>query len=256
MERRIRAVKILAIDTSSMVASAAIMAEEKLIAEYTINHKKTHSEQLMPIIQRTLKGCETSIEDIDVIAVANGPGSFTGLRIGAATAKGLAYALGIKVVAVPTLDGLAFNLPYCQGIICPIMDARRDQVYTALYKWDGDSFLKIKPHCAVSILELIENLKTLKERVIFLGDGVPVHRDTIEGALKDRAYFAPNNANRQRASSIAALALDILKKNGAQKGHTFVPFYLRKSQAEREYAKKNPTGRPYTKRSEPGGPLQ
>lgn len=231
--------KILAIDTSSMVASVAVMDEEKLSAEYTVNHEKTHSEQLMPIIHRTLKGCDMSIGDIEAIAVASGPGSFTGLRIGAATAKGLAYACNIDIVAVPTLDGLAFNLPYCQGLICPIMDARRGQVYTALYKWERGNLSKVKPHCAVPISELIEGLKAQGEKVIFLGDGVPVHRHTIEGLLKGQAGFAPNNANRQRASSIAALALELIKKGGAQKGHTFVPFYLRKSQAEREYGKKN-----------------
>lgn len=231
--------KILAIDTSSMVASAAVVDDDKLVAEYIINHKKTHSEQLMPIIEQVLQGCGTSIGEIDAVAVASGPGSFTGLRIGAATAKGLAHACGIKIIGVPTLDGLAFNLPYCQGIICPIMDARRNQVYTALYKWDQGSFYKLKPYCAMAISELLEDLRIRGERVVFLGDGVPVHRDIIKNVLGDRAEFAPRNAGRQRASSIAELAMEALRRGEGQSGDAFVPFYLRKSQAEREYDKKH-----------------
>jgi tRNA threonylcarbamoyladenosine biosynthesis protein TsaB len=232
-------VKVLAIDTSSMVASVAVMDEQKLLAEYTVSHKRTHSEQLMPMIERVLESCDTRIGDIDAIAVASGPGSFTGLRIGAATAKGLAHACNIKIVGVPTLDGLAFNLPYCRGIICPIMDARRSQVYTALYKWDEGSFHKLMPHCAIALSDLLEELKKREERVVFLGDGVPVHRETLQKALGDKACFAPKSADRQRASSIAELALQALKRGEGQEGETFVPFYLRKSQAEREYDKKH-----------------
>lgn len=234
--------KVLAIDTSSMVASVAIADEEKLIGELTINHRKTHSEQLMPIIERVLENCDLTLRGIDAIAVASGPGSFTGLRIGAATAKGLAHACDIKIMGVPTLDGLAFNLPYCQGIVCPIMDARRDQVYTGLYKWDQGSFFKLKPHRALAVSELLEDLRVRGERIVFLGDGVPVHRDTIKQVLGERADFAPGNANRQRAASIAELALELLRNGEGQSSHTFVPFYLRKSQAEREYDKKHRPG--------------
>lgn len=230
--------KILAIDTSSMVASAAVMDGQKLLAEYIVNHKRTHSEQLMPIIEKVLESSGTGIREIDAIAVASGPGSFTGLRIGAATAKGLAHARGIKIVGVPTLDGLAFNLPHCQGIICPIMDARRNQVYTALYKWEAGGFYKLMPHCAIALSELLEELKRREERVVFLGDGVPVHRETIKEELGERAEFAPKNADRQRASSIAELALQALERGEGQDAEAFVPFYLRKSQAEREYDKK------------------
>lgn len=232
-------VKVLAIDTSSMVASAAIMDKEKLVAEYVINHERTHSEQLMPIIEELLENCRISIREIDAVAVASGPGSFTGLRIGAATAKGLAHAHNKKLIGVPTLDGLAFNLPYCQGIICPIMDARRNQVYTALYKWARGSFYKLKPHAAMALSELLEELKTGEEAVVFLGDGVPVHREAIKDMLGERARFAPGNADRQRASSIAALAMEALKRGEGGSGDDFVPFYLRKSQAEREYQKKH-----------------
>ncbi|MBA1333989.1 MAG: tRNA threonylcarbamoyladenosine biosynthesis protein TsaB [Firmicutes bacterium] len=230
--------KVLAIDTSSIVASAAVLDGDKLAAEYILNHRKTHSEHLLPIIEEILESCGTDISEIDIIAVASGPGSFTGLRIGAATAKGLAHALGIPVVGVPTLDGLAFNLPYCDGIICPIMDARRNQVYTALYRWEQDGLCRIKDHSALSIEELLTELKAMSGKVIFLGDGVPVHREYIKEILGDRALFAPPNADRQRASSLAELAIRSFRRGLMTKYNEFTPFYLRKSQAEREYEKK------------------
>jgi tRNA threonylcarbamoyladenosine biosynthesis protein TsaB len=230
--------KVLAIDTSSLVASAAILDDEKLVAEYIVNHKKTHSEQLMPIIEQVLESCQMDIEEIDAIAVASGPGSFTGLRIGAATAKGLAHALNKPVIGIPTLDGLAFNLPYCEGIICPIMDARRNQVYTALYRWEQGNFYQIKQHSAVPMKELVEELKESEEIVVFLGDGVPVHREFIQREMGDKALFAPRSAGRQRASSIGELAIESLRKGKVSNYGDFTPFYLRKSQAEREYEKK------------------
>ncbi len=230
--------KILAIDTSSLVASAAIMDDDKLLAEYIINHRKTHSEQLMPIIEELLENCGMDIGEIDAVGVASGPGSFTGLRIGGATAKGLAHALNKPVIGVPTLDGLAFNLPFCEGIICPIMDARRHQVYTALYKWEGDGLFRLSRPRAVGIKDLVEELKDRQEMIVFLGDGVPVHRDYIEKELDRRARFAPHSAGRQRASSIGELAFRALKNNEQQEYNGFTPFYLRKSQAEREYDKK------------------
>jgi len=132
--------RVLAIDTSSVVATVAIMDDEKLIGEYVLNHKQTHSQKIMPMIEELLASSELRIQDIDVFAVASGPGSFTGLRIGAATMKGLAHAMNKPIIGVSTLDGLAFNLPYCNYIISPIMDAKNEQVYNALYKWIDDTF--------------------------------------------------------------------------------------------------------------------
>lgn len=231
--------KILAIETSSMVASVALLDDDKLVAEYIINRKKTHSEQLLPIIEDLLERCEIDIGEVDAVAVASGPGSFTGLRIGGATAKGLAHALGKPVVGVPTLDGLAFNLPFCEGMVCPIMDARRDQVYTALYRWEEGNFYQVYPHKAMAIEELVEELMDREERVIFLGDGVPVHMEYLQQKLGARALFAPRSAGRQRASSIGELAFQMLKEGRGQDCREFTPFYLRKSQAEREYEKKH-----------------
>jgi tRNA threonylcarbamoyladenosine biosynthesis protein TsaB len=230
--------KVLAIDTSSLVASVALVDDDRLVAEYTINHKKTHSEKLMPVIDRLLEDCETDIADIDAIAVASGPGSFTGLRIGASTAKGLAHALNKPVIGISTLDGLACNLPYCKGLICPIMDARRNQVYTALYRWDRQDLCRIKPPTALTIEELADDLGAMGETVVFLGDGVPVHREFLQAGIGRLALFAPSNCDRQRASSIGKLAMDRLVKGLTERYDKFAPFYLRKSQAEREYEKK------------------
>ena len=127
--------KILGIDSSGIVASAALIDEERLIAEYTVNNKKTHSETLLPMIASLLEASGTDINDVDAIAIAAGPGSFTGLRIGAATAKGLAMAIDKPVIPVPTCEGLAYNLYGNSGLVCPVMDARRNQVYTGIYSF-------------------------------------------------------------------------------------------------------------------------
>lgn len=226
-------------DTSSMVASVAVVDDEKLLGEITFNYKKQHSTILMPMIDKLLKSLELDIRDIDGIGCASGPGSFTGLRIGAATAKGLCHGTGVPLIGVPTLDGLAYNLPFSKGIICPIMDALRDNVYTALYRWEEGELIKIEDHMAVHIDELIEKLKSFDDDAVFLGDGILVHEGRLKAQLKQKAMFAPINLNMQKASSIAALALKRLKEGNVDDYMTFAPFYLRKSQAEREYEKKH-----------------
>lgn len=229
---------ILALDTSSIVATVAIMADDKLIGEYTVNHKRTHSQKLMPMIEELMKSCEMEMEDIDVVAVAEGPGSFTGLRIGVATAKGLAHAMNIPVVGVSTLDALAFNLAFSRGLICPILDARRSQVYTAVYKWDDGVLHIIEEHMAISIEELIEKLSSRPEPVIFLGDGVPSNRELLVEKLGDQAIFAPNSVKMPRASSVAQLALQRSEKGELESYYKLIPVYLRKSEAERQYEEK------------------
>lgn len=229
---------ILALDTSSIVASAALMEEEKLIGEYTINQDKTHSQKLMPLIDALLQACERQLEDVDIIAVAEGPGSFTGLRIGVATAKGLAHGANIPVIGVSTLDGLAFNLPYCEGLICPMLDARRNQVYAGVYKWEAGALHRILGPMAVSIEELIEGLSARPERVVFLGDGVGRHKELLEEKLKDRMLLAPNRANMQSAASVAELALQQAREGNMDNFYSLTPEYLRKPEAERQYEEK------------------
>lgn len=230
--------KVLAIDTASIVATVAIMDDEKLIGEYILNHKKTHSQKIMPIIREVLDSAQLKVADIDVFAVANGPGSFTGLRIGVATIKGLAHAVNKPVVGISTLDGLAFNLPHCKHMICPIMDARRQQVYNALYKWVDDSFYIVEEPRALPVGDLIRELKEKDEQVMFTGDGVAVFQEQLKNELGERCHFAPIAFRMQRASSIAELALQKAYKGEVESYMTFAPFYLRKSQAEREYEKR------------------
>ena len=159
--------KILALDSSGLVASVAIVEEDAVVAEYTVNYKKTHSQTLLPMLDEIKRMTELDLNSIDAIAVASGPGSFTGLRIGAATAKGLGLALDIPIIPVPTVDSLAYNLYGSQKLICPLMDARRNQVYTGLYTFEDDALITIEPQCAVDISEIMGKINTLGKEVIF-----------------------------------------------------------------------------------------
>ncbi|MBB6217605.1 tRNA threonylcarbamoyladenosine biosynthesis protein TsaB [Anaerosolibacter carboniphilus] len=230
--------KVLALDTSSIVASVAVMDDEKLIGEHIINHERTHSQKLMPMVDDLLKSCELTMEDIDLIAVAEGPGSFTGLRIGVATAKGLAHAMNIPVAGISTLDALAFNLPFCEGLICPLLDARRNQVYTAIYKWEEGDFLSIDGPMAITLDELIEKLSVRPERVIFMGDGMEKNAEVLTKSLGNRVVFSPNTVKMPRASSIAQLALQKAAEGKIESFYALTPNYLRKSEAERQYEEK------------------
>ncbi|WP_313528128.1 tRNA (adenosine(37)-N6)-threonylcarbamoyltransferase complex dimerization subunit type 1 TsaB [Anaerotignum sp.] len=224
--------KILAIDTTGQTASAAIAEENKLIAEFTLNYKLTHSQTIMPMVAEVCEKSETKPRDVDYIACASGPGSFTGLRIGAATAKGLALALEKEIVPVPTLDALAYNVFETDKIICPIMDARRSQVYTAFYRWDNGKLRRLTEMMAISIDEVIQMAEGYGQKVIFLGDGVPVHQERLS-CYPDFIY-APAHCSLQRAASVAALAMVLVREGKAVAGNAFEPIYLRKSQAERE----------------------
>lgn len=230
--------KILAIDTSSIVATCAIMDNEKLIGEYILNHKRTHSQKIMPIVQEILSSCDLKPEDIDVYAAAKGPGSFTGLRIGIATVKGLAHATNKPVIGISTLEALAFNLPYSEGIIVPMMDARRDRVYTGLYKWEKGDLCVIGEPDVLEVKELLSLLSQRNELIIVNGDGAIAYKDEIISVLGDRVLFAPKSVNMARASSVAELALAKAKAGEVESFMELVPEYLRKSQAQREYDEK------------------
>lgn len=235
--------KILAIDSSGLVASVAVTEDDRLIGEYTIDHKKTHSQTLLPMLDEVKKMIELDLSTIDAIAVAAGPGSFTGLRIGSATAKGMAEALDKPIIEIPTIDGMAYNLFGFEGIVCPIMDARRNQVYTGFYTFDrkpegGCSFRVIREQFAADIHDVIEKLNELGQNVMFLGDGVPVQEDAIKKEMKVPYGFAPANCNRQHASSVAVLAEQYYKDGKMVKAWEHKPEYLRLSQAERERMEK------------------
>ena len=226
--------RILAIDSSSMVATVAITTDGILNAEYTINHKKTHSQTLLPMIAEIVKMIEIDMDSIDAVAITGGPGSYTGLRIGSATAKGIGLALNKPIINVPTMDALAYNLYSSQYVICPIMDARRGQVYTGIYKFEETEMKTIKPQCIMMIDELIKELDTIKESVMFLGDGVDVHKQLIDDIMDTKHYYAPTSMNRHKASTLGTIA-EIYYKNGKiETAKEHKPEYLRLSQAERE----------------------
>lgn len=226
--------KIIAIDSSGLVATVAIADEENMVAEYTVNYKKTHSQTLLPMLEEVAKMTELDLSTVDAIAVAKGPGSFTGLRIGCATAKGLGLALDIPIIPVPTVDALSYNLWGINKVICPMMDARRAQVYTGLYEFAEDGHKVILPQCAVAATEIIDKINEIGRSVVFLGDGVPVNEETIRSLTKVAYEFAPPHMARQRAGALATLALDYYKKGIYEKAADHKPEYLRQSQAERE----------------------
>lgn len=230
--------RILALDSSGLVASVAIMEEEQTIAEYTVNYKKTHSQTLLPMLDEIVKMTEMDLNTIDAIAIAGGPGSFTGLRIGSATAKGLGLALEKPLIHVPTLEGLACNLYGCSSLICPIMDARRNQVYTGVYRLGEGEFQVVKEQMAIDVAVLAEQLNALGEAVTFLGDGVPVYREQLEEKLTVPFTFAPANMNRQRAASVGLRGFQYYREGRIETAAEHQPDYLRVSQAERERAER------------------
>lgn len=241
---------ILALDSSALVASVALVDEDQVLCEYSTNFKKTHSQTLLPMIDEVLRMTGISIEQVEAIAVAEGPGSFTGLRIGAATAKGLGLALHCPIIPVPTLEGMAWNFYGSDKLLCPMMDARRGQVYVGLYQFIRGAAGNSSPYMldivmeqtAMSLDELLKKLSELGREVVFLGDGVPVHEETIrekldagQGTNGNFAYtFAPPHLMLQRAASLAEYALVLQKQGKVQSAKEHQPVYLRQSQAERE----------------------
>lgn len=225
---------ILTIDSSSLVATVAIVDENVVIAEYTVNLKKTHSQTLLCMVDEIFKMTNLDKKSIKAIAVTNGPGSFTGLRIGAATAKGLALALDVPVIGVSTIETMAYNYNHCNKIICPIMDARRNQVYTGLFKCENESLETIVEPCAIAIEELISKIMKMGEEVVFLGDGVQVFDKFIDDNLTIKHYYAKQQLNRQRAATLGSIAWEKFSNKEVETGDTFAPQYLRLSQAERE----------------------
>lgn len=228
--------RVLAIDSSGLTATVAIVEDDTTIAEFTINYKKTHSQTLLPMIDEMVKMVEADLNTIDAIAVAGGPGSFTGLRIGSATAKGLGLALGKPLIHIPTAEAMAYSIYGCEDIICPIMDARRNQVYTGIYQIDGDKLQVLEAQMAVEIDELAKKLCTYGKPVIFLGDGVPVHKDRLEKELMTNhdIAFAPAHMNQQRAAAVGMLGIQYYKEGKTETAMEHKPDYLRVSQAERE----------------------
>lgn len=224
---------VLAIESSGLVASAAIATPEKLVAEYTTNFKKTHSQTLLPMVDALLQMTGIRMQEMDAIAVSGGPGSFTGLRIGSATAKGFGLALGVPVISVPTVDSIAYNLCGVKGLVCPLMDARRNQTYTGLYTFNGTRMECVFPQKAMAIEEILEQIEKDGREVIFLGDGVPVFHEAIEERLRVPHEYAPVHLSMQRAGALAVLAIQYYQEGKYGDAGEQKPEYLRLSQAER-----------------------
>lgn len=226
--------KILAIDSSGLVATVALLDQDILVGEYTIHNKKTHSQTLLPMIDAMLSMAEVPVEELDALAVSAGPGSFTGLRIGASTAKGLAQGLDIPIVAVPTLEGLAYNLQGVDSVVCAMMDARRNQAYYGVYDVKENTPQALVPQAAAPIGEVIETVNKLGRPVIFVGDGVPVFKEQIEASLTVPYQWGADSVRYQKAASTAALGKIYLEQGKGTAARDFAPIYLRLSQAERE----------------------
>lgn len=222
---------ILAIDSSGQVAGSALLNDKKVIASITLDDKMTHSQTLMPLIDKLYKMTDINIKDTDFIAVSAGPGSFTGLRIGVATAIGLARGSGAKCVGVSTLKALAYNV-YTDAYICPIMDARRNQVYTAVYKREKKRIKEIISPRAISIEELIDILDSYKD-VVVIGDGIETYKEYLN---KENINIAPLHLRKQNPSSIGVCAYEDISNETIDE---LKIEYLRKSQAEREREEKN-----------------
>lgn len=238
--------KILAIDSSGMPASAAVVKDGKLIAAYTVNYQKTHSQTLLPMIDELSRAIELDKTTLGAVAVSGGPGSFTGLRIGSATAKGIALALKIPIINVPTLEGLASNFHGCSELICPMMDARRTEVFAGVYTYQDDclsvssdktSLDVLMDQQPVSVEKLCIKLNEMAEktgkRLILLGDGCVKYRDILNEKLTVPYKIAPLNLLEQSAASVALRAEELLAAGRTETAEEHRPIYLRVSQAER-----------------------
>jgi len=235
---------ILAIDTSSTVATAAVMRGETLLGELILNNGKTHSQKLMPLVNELFKGLDMDIGEIDLFAASVGPGSFTGLRIGIVTIKAMAYSAGKPVISVPTLDALAVNACSFKGLICPIMDARNKQVYTALYRPDIKVPQRITEYMGITVDELSQLILEQNQEAIFVGDAVGLYEDYFKTRLGELCTIAPSSLRLQRAACVAQVAMERANEGKLESCFDMKPFYLRKSQAEREYERKNAEKQP------------
>lgn len=221
--------KILAMDTSSVNATVAVCDENRILGEYTVSNERAHSQIIMPMLESLLNHCSLTIKDIDVFAVALGPGSFTGLRIGISAMKTLAQSLSKPIIGVSSLDEVASSFFGTDKIICPIFDARRNEVYNALYL-NGNKFVSER---VVDFDELLIELS--QKQVIFAGDAIIKYRDKILSFNNPNWLIAPGSLSMQRASALASVALARALDSDFDNLYDLSPIYLRLPQAEREY---------------------
>ncbi len=227
---------ILALDGSGLTAGIAVLNENGVLAEYNVNYKKTHSQTLLPMVEEVMNMLGIKPEELDYIAVTSGPGSFTGLRIGASVAKGLGLALEKSLVPVPTTEALCYNLQGSDSLVCTIMDARRNQVYYGIYEFpaENEDAVEVVPVGADDIKSVIAKVNEFGKKAVFLGDGVEVHEKVLREELKVPYVLAPKQSRLQRAASLGMAALNRIKEGKTVDAMEFVPEYYRLSQAERE----------------------
>lgn len=223
--------KILALDSTAVVGTVALCEDQRPVALYTLNTGNTHSQTLLPMIESALSCAEWEIDDVELFAVSHGPGSFTGVRIGVATVKGLAFGKNIPCAGVSTLEALAYNLRYSDGIICPVMNARRSQVYNALFSCKDGVLTRLCPDRAISIAELDEALSGMDAPIYLCGDGYDI---TVDGLQKTKVVPVAPEQRNQSAYSVAMCGLAVYQRGEFQDDASLAPVYLRPSQAERE----------------------
>jgi tRNA threonylcarbamoyladenosine biosynthesis protein TsaB len=226
--------KILALDSTAIAASVALCEDEKLLGEYTIANGNTHSQTLLPMVESILNLFDLTADDIDLFAASAGPGSFTGVRIGAATVKGLAFATEKPCIGVSTLEALAYNLAHTDGLICPVMNARRQQVYTALFRCKNGVLERLMPDSAIAITELDTHLSQYDEPVRLCGDGY----DVTLPLMTHTVIPTSERYRHQSAYSVAQVARRMYEGGEVCTDITLSPIYLRLSQAERERAER------------------
>ncbi len=224
-------IKILALDSTAEVSSVAVCQGERLLSEITVNTGNTHSETLLPAVEQALKMAQVTVNDIDLFACTTGPGSFTGVRIGVATIKGIAYGKNKPCISVSTLEALAYNLSGTDGIVCPVMNARRSQVYNALFECESGCLTRLCPDRAIAISELDEELSNVEKQIYLCGDGYNI---TVDGLKAVKPEHVPVRYRYQSAYSVAQIALNKYENDETVSDTELVPIYLRPSQAERE----------------------
>ncbi len=225
---------VFGIDTCCMAATAALVNDDIMVAQTVINQNKTHSQIMMPQIEQMFRAAEVDPKLVDAYAAAVGPGSFTGVRIGVATAKAMAQAANKPCIAVSTLEALAFSSKFFDGIVSPILDARRGQVYNALFEGGKDGLTRICDDRALALDELLQQLKSTNKPVIFMGDATLVFKAEIIAVLGEKAFFAPKIYNLNLGGAVAEIGLEMLKSGETTEYSKLVPSYIRLSQAERE----------------------
>lgn len=225
--------KILAVDTTATPVSVALITDGILLGEYYLNIKTTHSQTLMPMVSSLLQTTGTDIREVDIFAVNAGPGSFTGVRIGVASVKGMAMPLGRNCAAVSTLEAMAYSMPYSDGVVCAVMDARCAQVYNALFRLDGGNVERITEDRALSLAELADELSNYDEPVFLAGDGAQLCFDSF-GAKQENIILTPQNIRFQHAYGTAIAAMKLAEQDKLVSADALMPSYLRLPQAERE----------------------